>query len=159
MTAQLGEQVGTIFAAHLQMLQDPRLRRDSRGGDPRAELTRPNSRSTRRWGRYAKRLRESPNPVLAERAHDIVDLERCLLRHLTGRPQDELANLTSPVVLVAHNLTPSETAKLKPQFVLGFVTEIGGAGGHTAIVAKGLEIPAVVGVGRFLARSLRRRAS
>jgi phosphotransferase system enzyme I (PtsI) len=103
-------------------------------------------------GAFAKRLRESPNPVLAERAHDLVDLERCLLRHLTGRPQEELAHLTSEVVLIAHNLTPNETVRLNPQFVRGFVTEIGGAGGHTAIVAKGLEIPAVVGVGRFLGR-------
>jgi phosphotransferase system enzyme I (PtsI) len=63
-----------------------------------------------------------------------------------------LANLTSAIVLVAHNLTPSETARLNPEFVQGFVTEIGGAGGHTAIVAKGMEIPAIVGVGRFLAK-------
>jgi phosphotransferase system enzyme I (PtsI) len=52
--------------------------------------------------------------------------------------------------VLAHNLTPSETAKLDPRFVLGFATEIGGPGSHTAIVAKGLEIPAVVGMGQFL---------
>ena len=54
------------------------------------------------------------------------------------------------MVVLAHNLTPSETANMNPDFVMGFVTEIGGAGGHTAIVAKGLEIPAVVGTGKFL---------
>jgi phosphotransferase system enzyme I (PtsI) len=150
-TTQLGEAVGTIFDAHLQMLRDPGLRHGVesliRDRNYSAEYA---VNST--LGVFANRLRESPNPVLAERAHDLVDLERCLLRHLTGRPQEELANLTSAIVLVAHNLTPSETARLNPEFVQGFVTEIGGAGGHTAIVAKGMEIPAIVGVGRFLAK-------
>lgn len=150
-TTQLGEAVGTIFDAHLQMLRDPGLQQGVES------LIRERNYSAEyavnsTLGAFAKRLRESPNPVLAERAHDLVDLERCLLRHLTGRPQEELAHLTSEVVLIAHNLTPNETVRLNPQFVRGFVTEIGGAGGHTAIVAKGLEIPAVVGVGRFLGR-------
>jgi len=148
-TAQLGEKIGTIFDAHSQMLRDPMLRRDIetaiRDKGCSAEFA-----VNATLGAFAKRLRAAANPVLAERAHDIIGLERCLLQHLTGRTQDELANLSSPVVLVAHNLTPSETAQLKPEFVRGFVTEIGGAGGHTAIVAKGMEIPAVVGVGRFL---------
>lgn len=148
-TAQLGEKIGTIFDAHSQMLRDPVLRRDIESGIREKAYSAEFSVNAT-LGAIAKRLREAPNPVLAERAHDIVGLERCLLQHLTGRTQDELANLASPVVLVAHNLTPSETAKLKPEFVRGFVTEIGGAGGHTAIVAKGMEIPAVVGVGRFL---------
>jgi phosphotransferase system enzyme I (PtsI) len=58
--------------------------------------------------------------------------------------------LTSPVLILAHNLTPSETANLDRKFVRGFVTELGGAGSHTAIVAEGMEIPAVVGIGPFL---------
>lgn len=148
-TAQLGEKIGTIFDAHSQMLRDPLLRREIEAGiRDKAYSAEFSVNAT--LGALAKRLREVPNPVLAERAHDIVGLERCLLQHLTGRTQDELANLTSPVILVAHNLTPGDTARMKPEFVQGFVTEIGGAGGHTAIVAKGLEIPAVVGVGRFL---------
>ena len=150
-TAQLGEAVGTIFDAHLQMLRDPGLRHGVesaiRERNYSAEFAVNSS-----LGAFAKRLREAPNPVLAERAHDLVDLERCLLRHLTGQLQEELANLTSECVLIAHNLTPSETARLNREFVRGFVTEIGGAGGHTAIVAQGMEIPAIVGVGRFLAQ-------
>ena len=54
------------------------------------------------------------------------------------------------MLVLAHNLTPSETANLNPKFVKGFVTEIGGPGSHTAIVAEGLGIPAVVGIGPFL---------
>lgn len=151
MTAQLGEQVGAIFAAHLQILQDPRLRREVETAI-REHAYSAEYAVTMTLGAYAKLFQQSPNPVLAERAHDIVDLERGLLRHLTGRPEDELGQLPSAVVLLAHNLTPGETAKLKPESVLGFVTEIGGVGGHTAIVARGLGIPAVVGIGHFLAR-------
>ncbi len=151
MTAQLGEQVGAIFAAHLQILQDPRLRREVETAI-REHCYSAEYAVTMTLGAYVKLFQQSPNPVLAERAHDIIDLERGLLRHLTGRPQDELGQLSSPVVLLAHNLTPSETAKLKPESVLGFVTEVGGVSGHTAIVARGLGIPAVVGIGRFLVR-------
>jgi len=151
MTAALGEKVGAIFAAHLQILHDPRLRREVetaiREHGYSAEYA-----VTMTLGGYATLFQQSSNPVLAERTHDIVDLERALLRHLTGRPQDELGELSSAVVLLAHNFTPGETAKLKPEYVLGFVTEIGGMTGHTAIVARGLGIPAVVGIGRFLTR-------
>ncbi len=151
MTEQLGEKVGAIFAAHLQILQDPRLRHEVEAAI-REHGYSAEYAVTVTLGGYAKLFQQSANPVLAERAHDILDLERGLLRHLTGRPQDELGQLSSAVVLLAHNLTPGETAKLKPEFVLGFVTELGGVGGHTAIVARGLGIPAVVGIGRFLTR-------
>jgi phosphotransferase system enzyme I (PtsI) len=87
---------------------------------------------------------------MPERATDIFDIEKRLLRHLLGRRREELAQITSEVLLLAHNLTPSETANLNPKFVRGFVTEIGGPGSHTAIVAEALGIPAVVGIGPFL---------
>ena len=89
-------------------------------------------------------------PHLAERANDIFDIEKRLLRHLLGRRREGIAHLTSPVLVLAHNLTPSETANLDRRFVRGFVTEIGGPGSHTAIVAEALGIPAVVGTGPFL---------
>ena len=73
------------------------------------------------------------------------------MRHLLGRRREGIAHLTSPVLVLAHNLTPSETANLDRAFVRGFVTEIGGPGSHTAIVAEALEIPAIVGTGPFLA--------
>ena len=146
-SSQLGERYGAIFSAHLQMLKDPQLLGQLQ------ELVRnkhfsPEYAVSYTLRRYARVFEESESPYLRERAHDIFDLERSLLRNLLGRRREELAHLTSPVVILAHNLTPSETANLNPKFVQGFVTEIGGAGGHTAIVAKGLEIPAVVGTGR-----------
>jgi phosphotransferase system enzyme I (PtsI) len=146
---KLGDDYGAIFAAHLQMLRDRRMNAEL------FELIRENHNSpeyavSRVMRRYAKIFQELRDDYLAERANDIFDLERRLLRCLLGERREELSHITSPVVVLAHNLTPSETAMLDPKFVLGFITEIGGAGGHTAIVAKGLEIPAVVGTGKFL---------
>ncbi len=69
--------------------------------------------------RYAKVFQSLEGDYLAERANDIFDIEKRLLRNLLGRRREELAQLTSPVLVLAHNLTPSETANLNPQFVRG----------------------------------------
>jgi phosphotransferase system enzyme I (PtsI) len=146
---ELGEKYGAIFEAHLQMLQDARLRAElqemieQRHYSPEYAV----SRTLRRYAQVFQRLESS---YLAERASDIFDIEKRLLRHLLGRRREGIAHLTSPVLVLAHNLTPSETANLDRRFVRGFVTEIGGPGSHTAIVAEALEIPAVVGTGPFL---------
>jgi phosphotransferase system enzyme I (PtsI) len=147
---QLGKQYGAIFDAHLQMLRDPRLRAEL------DEMIRerhysPEYSVSRALRRYTKVFESLESSYLAERAHDIADIEKRLLRNLLGRKRETIASLQSPVLVLAHNLTPSETANLDRQFVKGFVTEIGGPGSHTAIVACALEIPAVVGMGPFLA--------
>jgi phosphotransferase system enzyme I (PtsI) len=100
--------------------------------------------------RHARKLKELGNTYLAERITDIFDLEKNLLRHLLGEQREELSQLTAPVVVLAHDLTPSETAALSRKFVLAFATEGGGPTSHTAILAGALEIPAVVGIGSFL---------
>jgi phosphotransferase system enzyme I (PtsI) len=146
---ELGEQCGAIFSAHLQLVNDPRLRDEVR------QLIRdhhwsPEYAVSRVLRRYAK-VFESVDSPLAERATDIYDIERRLLHNLLGRRHEELSHLISPVVVLAHNLTPSETANLDREHTRAFVTEVGGPGSHTAIVAKALEIPAVVGTGKFLA--------
>jgi phosphotransferase system enzyme I (PtsI) len=146
---QLGEQYGAIFAAHQQMLRDPRLR-DELEALIRGRNYSPEYAVSRTLRRYAKVFQSLESSYLAERAHDLFDIEKRLLGSLLGQRREELGHLASPVVILAHNLTPSETASLDPRLVRGFVTEVGGAGGHTAIVAEALEIPAVVGTGRFL---------
>ena len=145
---QLGDQYGAIFSAHVQMLRDPRLR-DEIEQMVRQRHYSPEYAVSRTLRRYAKVFQSLDNSYLAERANDIFDIEKHLLRALLGQRREELTHLTSPVVVLAHNLTPSETAHLDPRFVLGFVTEIGGSGSHTAIVAQGLELPAIVGAGPF----------
>lgn len=146
---ELGEQYAAVFSAHLQMLRDPTLRGEL-DAMIRERHYSPEYAVSRALRRYAKVFQTIESSYLAERANDIFDIEKRLLRNLLGRRREELAQLISPVIVLAHNLTPSETANLNRDFVRGFATEIGGPGSHTAIVAEGLEIPAIVGVGAFL---------
>ena len=146
---QLGDDYAAIFSAHLQMLRDPRLHEEIEEMI-RARHYSPEYAVSRALRRYAKVFQSLEGQYMAERANDIFDIEKRILRNLLGRSREELSQVTSPVLVLAHNLTPSETANLNPQFALGMVTEIGGPGSHTAIVAEGLGIPAIVGVGPFL---------
>src|SRR4029077_15927583 len=100
--------------------------------------------------RYAKALESIEAGHLATRAADLFDVEKRILRNLLGQRREELAHLRESVVVLAHDLTPSETASLDPQRVHAFATEAGGRTSHTAIVAGVLEIPAVVGLGNFV---------
>jgi len=148
--AQLGSQYGAIFGAHLQMARDPKLLEEIESLI-REKCYSPEFATSRVLRRYAKIFQNLDSHYLAERADDIFDLEKRLLRHLLGKRREELSNLTAPVLVLAHNLTPSETAGLNRDFVIGFATEVGGSTSHTAILAGALEIPAVVGIGHFLA--------
>ena len=97
--------------------------------------------------RYRRRFQEMGSPFLQERARDIQDIERRLLHQVGGETRSELASLKEPVVIVAHDLTPSELVALeKTRRLLGFATDAGGTTSHTAIIAAGLGIPAVVGL-------------
>ncbi|MFM9057977.1 MAG: phosphoenolpyruvate--protein phosphotransferase [Planctomycetaceae bacterium] len=147
--AELGDQYAAIFEAHLAMLHDERLQQELTSA-VRDRNWWPEYAVSRTLRRYAKAFQNLDNHI-AQRAHDIYDIEKSLLRSLLGQRRETLAAISQPVVILAHNLTPSETANLDRRFVKGFATELGGPGSHTAIVAEGLEIPAVVGVGPFLA--------
>lgn len=146
---ELGARYGAIFDAHLQMLRDPVLRGELE------QLLRERHFSAeyavnRTLRRYAKVFQSLEGSFVAERATDINDIEKRLVRQLSGQPRQDFSKLTSPAIVLAHDLTPSETACMNKRLVLGFATEVGGPGSHTAIVAQGLEIPAVVGAGNLL---------
>ena len=147
--AELGDKYAAIFEAHLAMLHDTKLQEELTSA-VRDKNWWPEYAVSRTLRRYAKAFQNLDNHI-AQRAHDIYDLEKSLLRNLLGQRRETLAAISQPVVVLAHNLTPSETANLDRRLVKGFATELGGPGSHTAIVAEGLEIPAVVGVGPFLA--------
>jgi phosphotransferase system enzyme I (PtsI) len=146
---RLGRQYGAIFGAHALLIEDPALRSELE------DLIRRESRSaeyavSRVMRRYAKTLESIQQGYLAARAIDLFDIEKRLLRNLLGQRREQLQHLTEPVVVLAHDLTPSETAALDPQMVHAFATEAGGRASHTAIMAGVLEIPAVVGLGKFV---------
>jgi phosphotransferase system enzyme I (PtsI) len=148
-SSQLGEKYGAIFAAHLQMLRDSQLQNEIEEHIRQRNYS-PEYAVSRTLRRYAKVFQNLESRYMAERAHDIIDIEKRLLGDLLGRQREELSHISSQVIVLARNLTPSETASLNRNYVLGFVSELGGPGGHTAIVAEALEIPAVVGTGPIL---------
>ena len=147
---QLGSRYAAIFSAHLLMARDPRL-----VGEVekliREECFSPEYAVSKTLRRFAEQMQNLGDQYLAERALDIFDLEKRLLRQLLGESREEIGNLTQPVIILAHDLTPGEAATLNTEFVLGFATEAGGHTSHTAILAGALQIPAVVGLGRYLA--------
>src|SRR3990170_6229413 len=86
------------------------------------------------------------DPYLRERAMDIEHIVNRLLLNLMGRKHESIADIKDPVVVVAHDLAPTDTAQMVKGTVLGFLTDVGGKTSHTAIMARSLEIPAVVGL-------------
>ena len=148
-SAKLGPQYGAIFGAHALMLTDPAL-----GGEVegliRTHRFAAEYAVSRVMRRYAKALEGIGGGYLSSRVSDIFDIEKRILRNLLGQRREQLSQLTEPVLVLAHDLTPSETASLDPKRVHAFATESGGRTSHTAIVAGVLEIPAVVGLGPFV---------
>jgi phosphotransferase system enzyme I (PtsI) len=96
--------------------------------------------------RYSSLLEQIDDPYLRERALDVQDVTSRVVRNLVGRAGQSLADIHFPHILLAHNLTPSDTALLNRQHVLGFATDAGSRTSHTAIMARSLNIPAIVGL-------------
>src|SRR5437773_8062445 len=95
---------------------------------------------------YAHTLSEIDDPYLRERALDIQDVTKRVVRNLQGKAPKDFLALTHPHILLAHNITPSDTATMNRQYVLGLATDLGSRTSHTAIMARSLGIPAVVGL-------------
>ena len=148
-TAKLGPQYGAIFAAHTFLLSDPTLVREIESLICEEHFAAEYAVS-RIMRQHAKTLESVEGGHFASRVSDIFDLEKRLLGLLLGQRRENLQHLSEPVLVLAHDLTPSETASLDTVHVHGFATEAGGRTSHTAIVAGVLEIPAVVGLGKFV---------
>lgn len=141
----LGAGVAQIFDAQILLLQDPMFVGEV---ESRVRERLHNAEwAVRQVGRdLSNRLSSISDVYLRERGTDVDDLTERLLRALLGEQGHRLDQLTEPIVLFAHDLTPSETAQLDPDMVLGFATDVGSRTSHTAIVARSLGIPAVVGL-------------
>jgi phosphotransferase system enzyme I (PtsI) len=96
--------------------------------------------------RYAETLNKIDDPYLRERALDIQDVTKRVIRNLQGKAPKKFLGLSEPHILIAHNLTPSDTASMKREHVLGIATDLGSRTSHTAIMARSLNIPAIVGL-------------
>lgn len=145
MARQLGQDIASIFDFHYGVLSQIRLREQI------ASLIQQRSYSAAFAARevlrgYQRRFLNMEDELLRERVRDIRDIERRLLRHLCGVGAENLAHLTEPAILIAHDLTPSQSANLGQTKVVGVAMDAGGLTSHTAIVVRSMGIPAVMGL-------------
>ncbi len=146
----LGAKEAQIFDAHLLVLEDPMLIEEATRFI-REDLVTAEFAFHEASEKYAEALGKVDDSYLSERAADIRDVAQRVLADLMGQALcTGLADLTEPCVVVAHDLTPSDTAMMDPAMVLGFVTEVGSRTSHTAILARSLRIPAVLGLGEAI---------
>lgn len=144
-TRDFGSETGSIFNFHLGLLDDPQLLDTFFQGIEKLRFTAEYavSRSLRE---YAKQFLKQKDEYFRDRVKDIYDIEKRLLTRLMGRDRVRLSDITEPVALVAHDLTPSQTASLDKAKIKGIVIDAGGRTSHTAIIANSMGIPAVVGL-------------
>lgn len=144
---ELGAKESLIFDAHLLVIEDPVMLEEV-NRQIREDHFTPEYAFFTASEKYAKALSAVDDTYLSERAADIRDVTQRVLGNLMGQPKRAgVGDLTEPCIVVANDLTPSDTAQLDPAKVLGFVTEIGSRTSHTAILARSLQIPAVLGLG------------
>lgn len=141
----IGTEDAAVFDAHLLLVED-RMLIDEVVRSVKRDLVNVESVFAQVAGKYAKTLSEIDDPYLRERAVDIQDVSRRVMHNLLGRQQDLEADVSEPHIIVAHNLTPSDTAQFDRDLVLGMGMEIGSRTSHTAIMARSLKIPGVVGL-------------
>ncbi|WP_152403945.1 phosphoenolpyruvate--protein phosphotransferase [Paenibacillus cellulositrophicus] len=143
---RLGPQKAEIFEAHLFLLDDPDLidttldQIENEGVNAEYALYEVASS-------IIEALQSMDNEMLRERAADVKDITGRVISKLEGREHSALSELSAETILIAKDLTPSDTAQLNLEFVRGFVTEIGSRTSHSAIMARSLELAAVVGTG------------
>lgn len=143
-----GKEDALIFEAHQEMLSDPALEgkiRELVTGGLTAEQA-----VVRATEELAGLLASMSDELFAARALDVKDVGRRILRILLGLPDTALSAITQPSIVVADDLTPSDTASLDPALTLGFITAQGGLTSHSAILARTLGLPAIVGMGSDL---------
>jgi phosphotransferase system enzyme I (PtsI) len=144
--AKHGREIGGIFDFHLGVLKDKSLLKQIVTEINKNHFSAEFAVSTV-TRKYAQQLLQVEDRYLSERVKDIYDLEKRVLRHLIGARREDLSHLTRDVVVIAHDMLPSQTASLDKNHVKGFATDVGGRTSHTAIVARAMGIPAVVGLG------------
>ncbi|MFL2099259.1 phosphoenolpyruvate--protein phosphotransferase [Desemzia sp. FAM 23991] len=141
----LGEEEAQVFDAHLMVLSDPDLigTIESNIKDNKINAESALQEATDTFIAIFEGMED--NPYMQERAADIKDVRKRVLAHLLGVKLPSPSTIDEEVIVVAHDLTPSDTAQLNRKYVKAFVTDVGGRTSHSAIMARSLEIPAIVG--------------
>jgi len=145
----LGEEEAMVFDAHINMVNDPELI-----GKTTEKIKSESINAAFAFDAIANQFvamfEAMDNEYFRERAADIKDIKKRMLSHLLDVALNDPSTINEEVIVVAYDLTPSDTAQLDRQFVKGFATNIGGRTSHSAIMARSLEIPAIVGMGSIL---------
>ncbi|MFH1304831.1 MAG: phosphoenolpyruvate--protein phosphotransferase [Candidatus Omnitrophota bacterium] len=142
---EMGMEHGRIFSAHILVLEDSILVQEV---ITTLKKKKKNIETVFAGvlNRYIKALAGARDEYLRDRISDITDVGKRILRNLAGKEEKNLGDLDEESIVIAYDLSPSDTAMMHKSHVLGFATDIGGRTSHTAIMAKSLEIPAVVGL-------------
>ena len=141
----IGEEEAAIFEAHLMILEDPEMLEQ-------IEKKIQDNKVNAEWAlkeiseMFIDMFDAMDNEYMKERAADIKDVTSRLMKKLMNIEEVNFGQLASEVIIVANDLTPSDTSQIDKKKVLGFITEIGGRTSHSAIMARTLEIPAIVAV-------------
>ncbi|AKU79348.1 phosphoenolpyruvate--protein phosphotransferase [Spiroplasma turonicum] len=146
---KLGEEKAAIFEAHASILEDPEMANEfvSLIKEKNCSASKSISQVAEKYIALFKGMEDA---YFQERAADIKDVTERLLRYVLNLPVLDLATISEEVIIVAEDLTPSQTAQLNPLFVKGFACNVGGRTSHAAIMARSLEIPAVLGLKNIL---------
>ena len=142
---KLGKKLAEIFGAHQWLLQDPQLVDQFRHAIEDERFTAEYAVHTV-MNDWAQKFEKLDNPYFQERAHDLIDLERRLVSHLVGVTRTDLKDIRTETIIVARDLTPSQTTALDRSKGKALLTDVGGRTSHTAILAHALGIPAIVGL-------------
>ena len=145
----LGDEHAEIFSAHLLVLSDPEMIHPIQD-KIKSENVNAEAALEETANMFIDLFKAMDNEYMRERAADIQDVTKRVMAHLLGVTFPDPALIDEEVVIIAADLTPSDTAQLNKQFVKGFTTNIGGRTSHSAIMARSLEIPAVVGTKTIL---------
>lgn len=141
----VGKDEAEIFNAHKMMMKDPEFINDIKEKISSEEVNV-------EWAvkevanNYIKRFEEIQNQYLRERSSDLKDVSNRLLKILLGIETKDLGSLNEECIIITKDLTPSDTAQMNKEMVIGFVTELGGKTSHVSIIARSLEIPAIAGM-------------
>ena len=145
----LGEEEAQVFDAHINMVNDPEL-----VGQTTEKIKSESVNAAFAFDAVANQFvamfEAMDNEYFRERTADIKDVKKRMLSHLLGVALNDPSAISEEVVVAAYDLTPSDTAQLNRDYVKGFATNIGGRTSHSAIMARSLEIPAIVGMGSIL---------
>jgi len=148
-TKSLSEEEVQVFDAHINMVNDPELI-----GQTKEKIKLESVNAAFAFdsvvNQFVAMFETMDNEYFRERVADVKDVKKRMLSHLLGVRLNDPSTIDEEVIVVANDLTPSDTAQLDRRFVKGFATNIGGRTSHSAIMARSLEIPAIVGMGNIL---------